>query len=78
MPHGHAIRVRGIPDRPLLWVVYAVALNLRSNFYAARIQGRGKHAGSMETRAMLDLILFLVGLGFFGLLAAYTAGCERV
>jgi hypothetical protein len=32
----------------------------------------------METRAMLDLILLAVGLGFFGLLTAYTAGCKRV
>jgi hypothetical protein len=27
---------------------------------------------------MLDLILLALGLGFFALMAAYTAGCDRV
>jgi hypothetical protein len=28
--------------------------------------------------AMLDLILLALGLGFFGLMAAYAAGCDRI
>ena len=27
---------------------------------------------------MLDLILLVLGLGFFGLMAAYVAACDRV
>ena len=27
---------------------------------------------------VLDLMLLALGLGFFGLLAAYAAGCDRV
>lgn len=42
-----------------------------------RMEG-GKPARSLEVRAMLDVILLALGLGFFALLAAYTAGCERV
>jgi hypothetical protein len=38
----------------------------------------GEHAGSKEARAMLDVILLALGLGFLALLAAYTAGCGRV
>lgn len=29
-------------------------------------------------RAMIDILLLALGAGFFGLLAAYAAGCERV
>jgi hypothetical protein len=29
-------------------------------------------------RAMTDILLLALGAGFFGLLAAYAAGCERV
>jgi hypothetical protein len=28
--------------------------------------------------AMLDVILLALGLGLFGLMAAYAAGCDRV
>jgi len=27
---------------------------------------------------MLDILLLALGVGFFGLMAAYAAGCERV
>lgn len=29
-------------------------------------------------RPMLDVILLALGVGFFALMAAYAAGCERV
>jgi hypothetical protein len=28
--------------------------------------------------AMLDLVLLALGLGFFGLMTAYAAGCDRI
>ncbi|MDI3306383.1 MAG: hypothetical protein QJR07_04705 [Acetobacteraceae bacterium] len=38
---------------------------------------RGLRPSLLES-AMLDVILLVLGLGFFGLMAAYTVGCERV
>lgn len=39
------------------------------------------HSGSiyrMEGIPMLDILLFALGLGLFGLMAAYTLGCGRI
>jgi hypothetical protein len=33
---------------------------------------------TVEGQTMLDLLLLALGLGLFGLLAAYVLGCERV
>jgi hypothetical protein len=33
---------------------------------------------TVEGQTMLDLLLLTLGLGLFGLLAAYALGCERV
>lgn len=32
----------------------------------------------MEGIPMLDILLFALGLGLFGLMAAYTLGCGRI
>ncbi|WP_135467172.1 hypothetical protein [Crenalkalicoccus roseus] len=33
---------------------------------------------SVLGRTMIDLVLLVLGVGVFGLMAAYAAGCERV
>jgi hypothetical protein len=33
---------------------------------------------SVRGTSMLDLFLLVLGLGVFGLMAAYAAGCDRV
>jgi hypothetical protein len=33
---------------------------------------------SAPGQPMIDILLLALGVGFFGLMAAYLAGCERV
>jgi hypothetical protein len=50
-------------------------------FFTARSPPSGCHPeipGTTRRRAMLDLLLLAIGLGFFALSVGYARGCERL
>jgi len=49
---------------------------LHGNF--APVRAMPLHPVSPDGAVMLDLLLLALGLGLFGLMAAYASGCERV
>jgi hypothetical protein len=52
-------------------VPHARIFLFRSTRYAPRVAGRQEHQ-------MLDLIMLVIGLGFFALSVGYTIACDRL
>ena len=60
-------------------IFYARAADLIWSLYAAGSYGSRVTTIVPSSEApVLDLMLLALGLGFFGLMAAYAAGCDRV